>query len=117
MSTAPLAADAADPALYREDRVAALPDDQLLADRDRVLPAELTAGRDLGAAGTAESHGHAGVRSVPVSDAPDAPVHLARPARPTHPRTEDFLAAVRDVVSDSGGGGPLRGEVRPSGGR
>ncbi|MGH4029967.1 LysR family transcriptional regulator [Actinomycetota bacterium Odt1-20B] len=131
--------------LYTEDRVAALPDDHPLADRDRVTLAELTAGPELplalwpdtgtastdlwppeqrpartvevgnvdewlnliaiggafgvGAAGTAESHGHPGVRFVPVADAPAATVYLARPAHPTHPRTEDFLAAVRDVVS------------------
>ncbi|MFJ7629689.1 LysR family transcriptional regulator [Streptomyces sp. NPDC097595] len=53
----------------------------------------------LGAAGTAESHGHPGVRFVPVTDAPAATVYLARPVHPTHPRTEDFLTAVRDVVS------------------
>ncbi|MFF3641753.1 LysR family transcriptional regulator [Streptomyces sp. NPDC002564] len=53
----------------------------------------------LGAAGTAESHGHPGVCFVPVSDAPAATVYLARPAHPTHPRTEDFVAAVKDVVS------------------
>lgn len=53
----------------------------------------------LGAAGTAESHGHPGVRFVPVSDAPAATVYLAHPAHPTHPRTEEFLAAVREVVS------------------
>ncbi|WP_077801295.1 LysR family transcriptional regulator [Streptomyces sp. JHA26] len=53
----------------------------------------------LGAAGTAESHGHPGVRFVPVTDAPAATVYLARPAHPTHPRTEEFLAAVREVVS------------------
>ncbi|MFF8811632.1 LysR family transcriptional regulator [Streptomyces pactum] len=131
-------------ALYTEDRVAALPDDHPLADRDGVLMAELTAGGlplalwpdtgtaspdlwpperrpdrtvevgnvdewlnliagggafGLGAAGTAESHGHPGVRFVPVVDAPAATVHLARPAHPTHPRTEEFLAAVREVVS------------------
>ncbi|ANH92307.1 MULTISPECIES: LysR substrate-binding domain-containing protein [unclassified Streptomyces] len=132
-------------ALYREDRVAALPDDHPLAGRERVRLAELTADPGLplalwpdagtaspelwpperrpaatvevgnvdewlnliatgaafglGAAGTAESHGHPGVRFVPVSDAPAATVYLARPAHPTHPRTEEFLAAVRDVVS------------------
>ncbi|MER8085027.1 LysR family transcriptional regulator [Streptomyces sp. NPDC087532] len=132
-------------ALYREGRVAALPDDHPLADRDRVLLAELTIRPDLplalwpdtgtaspdlwppdrrptrtvevgnvdewlnliatggafglGAAGTAESHGHPGVRFVPVSDAPATTVYLARPAHPTHPRTEDFRAAVREVVS------------------
>ncbi|MBH5338115.1 LysR family transcriptional regulator [Streptomyces pactum] len=131
-------------ALYTEDRVAALPDDHPLADRDGVLMAELTADGlplalwpdtgtaspdlwpperrpdrtvevgnvdewlnliagggafGLGAAGTAESHGHPGVRFVPVVDAPAATVHLARPAHPTHPRTEEFLAAVREVVS------------------
>ncbi|MGP9023089.1 LysR family transcriptional regulator [Streptomyces sp. BR1] len=53
----------------------------------------------VGAAGTAESHGHPGVRFVPVEDAPVTTVYLARPAHPTHPRTEEFLAAVRDVVS------------------
>lgn len=53
----------------------------------------------VGAAGTAESHGHPGVRFVPVEDAPVTTVYLARPAHPTHPRTEEFLAAVREVVS------------------
>ncbi|MEU1365826.1 LysR family transcriptional regulator [Streptomyces sp. NPDC005803] len=53
----------------------------------------------LGAAGTAESHGHPGVRFVLLADAPAATVYLARPAHPTHPRTEDFVAAVREVVS------------------
>lgn len=132
-------------ALYTEDRVAALPDDHPLADRDRVRLADLTAGPDLplalwpdtgtasvdlwpparrpartvdvrnvdewlnliatggafgvGAAGTAESHGHPGVRFVPVADAPAATVYLARPVHPTHPHTDAFLAAVRDVVS------------------
>ncbi|MFI2414072.1 LysR family transcriptional regulator [Streptomyces sp. NPDC018947] len=132
-------------ALYTEDRIAALPDDHPLADRDEVRLAELTARPDLplalwpdtgtaspglwppeqrpertvevgnvdewlnliaaggafglGAAGTAESHGHPGVRFVPVTDAPAATVYLARPAHPTHPRTEEFLAAVREVVS------------------
>ncbi|WP_282792467.1 LysR substrate-binding domain-containing protein [Streptomyces sp. CC224B] len=135
-------------ALYTEDRVAALPDDHPLADRDRVRLAELTSGPPLplalwpgtgtasvdlwppaqrpdrtvdvhnvdewlhliamggafgvGAAGTAESHGHPGVRFVPVEDAPAATVHLARPAHPTHPRTEEFLAAVREVVGTHG---------------
>ncbi|MFF0449988.1 LysR family transcriptional regulator [Streptomyces sp. NPDC004609] len=132
-------------ALYTEDRVAALPDDHPLANRDGVLLAELTArpglplalwpdtgtaspdlwpperrpartievgnvdewlnliaaggAFGLGAAGTAESHGHPGVRFVPVSDAPVTTVYLAHPAHPTHPRTEDFLARVREVVS------------------
>ncbi|MFF9074232.1 LysR family transcriptional regulator [Streptomyces sp. NPDC014735] len=132
-------------ALYTEDRVAAVPDDHPLGDRDQVLLAELTARPDLplalwpdtgtaspdlwppqhrpartvevgnvdewlnliaaggafglGAAGTAESHGHPGIRFIPVSDAPAATVYLARPVHPTHPLTEDFLAAVRDVVS------------------
>ncbi|GGV37769.1 LysR family transcriptional regulator [Streptomyces spectabilis] len=53
----------------------------------------------VGAAGTAESHSHPGVRFVPIDDAPAATVYLARPAHPTHPRTEEFLAAVREVVS------------------
>ncbi|WP_267897185.1 hypothetical protein [Streptomyces albireticuli] len=39
------------------------------------------------------------MRFVPVDDAPAATVYLARPAHPTHPRTEEFLAAVREVVS------------------
>ncbi|MEU8587361.1 LysR family transcriptional regulator [Streptomyces sp. NPDC048664] len=52
----------------------------------------------LGAAGTAESHRHPGVRFVPVADAPAATVYLAHPAHPRHPRTEDFLAAVRETV-------------------
>jgi DNA-binding transcriptional LysR family regulator len=132
-------------ALYTEDRVAALPDDHPLADRERVTLDELTAepalplalwpktgtaspdlwepGRrpartvevgnvdewlnliatggafGLGAAGTAESHGLPGVRFVPVCDAPAATVYLARPVHPTHPRTEEFLAAVREAVS------------------
>nr|AIT38308.1 hypothetical protein [Streptomyces toxytricini] len=62
----------------------------------------------VGAAGTAESHGHPGVRFVPVADAPAATVYLARPAHPTHPRTDDFRAAVRDVVSGGGDGGDGR---------
>ncbi|MCQ8774416.1 LysR family transcriptional regulator [Streptomyces telluris] len=134
-------------ALYTEDRVAALPDDHPLADRDRVRLAELTAGPGptlplalwpgtgtasvglwppaqrpdrtvevrnvdewlnliatggafgVGAAGTAESHGHPGVRFVRVADAPATTVYLAHPAHPTHPRTQEFLAAVREVVS------------------
>ncbi|QDQ09329.1 LysR family transcriptional regulator [Streptomyces spectabilis] len=53
----------------------------------------------VGAAGTAESHSHPGVRFVPIDDAPAATVYLAHPAHPTHPRTEEFLAAVREVVS------------------
>jgi DNA-binding transcriptional LysR family regulator len=53
----------------------------------------------IGAAGTAESHGHPGVRFVPVDDAPAATVYIACPAHPTHPRTEEFLAAVRETVS------------------
>ncbi|MFB7532856.1 hypothetical protein ACFC0C_32510 [Streptomyces sp. NPDC056178] len=53
----------------------------------------------LGAAGTAESHGHPGVRFVHVSDASATTVHLARPSHPTPLRTEDFRAAVREVVS------------------
>ncbi|MFB7185257.1 hypothetical protein ACFCZT_08035 [Streptomyces sp. NPDC056230] len=53
----------------------------------------------LGAAGTAESHGHPGVRFVQVSAASATTVHLARPSHPTPPRTEDFRAAVREVVS------------------
>lgn len=53
----------------------------------------------LGAAATAESHGHPGVRFVRVADAPPTTVYLARPAHPTHPHTEEFLAAVREVVS------------------
>ncbi|MBD0743960.1 LysR family transcriptional regulator [Streptomyces sp. CBMA152] len=53
----------------------------------------------VGAAGTAESHGHPGVRFIPVEDALVTTVYLARPAHPTHPRTEEFLAAVREVVS------------------
>ncbi|MEU8549666.1 LysR family transcriptional regulator [Streptomyces roseoverticillatus] len=53
----------------------------------------------LAAAGTGESHGHPGVRFVPVEDAPAATVYLASPAHPTHPRTEEFLAAVREVIS------------------
>ncbi|WP_302185192.1 hypothetical protein [Streptomyces sp. AC627_RSS907] len=31
--------------------------------------------------------------------APAATVYLARPAHPTHPQTEDFLAMVREAVS------------------
>lgn len=132
-------------ALYTEGQVAAVSDDHPLADRDRVLLAELTVRQDLplalwpgvgtaspdlwppeqrpvgtvevgnvdewlnliatggafglGAAGTAESHGHPGVRFLPVSDAPGATVYLAHPAHPVHPRTGDFLAMVREVVS------------------
>ncbi|MFC7014540.1 hypothetical protein ACFQMH_23065 [Streptomyces viridiviolaceus] len=36
---------------------------------------------------------------VPVDDAPAATVYVARPAHPTHPRTEEFLAEVREAVS------------------
>ncbi|MFF4578557.1 LysR family transcriptional regulator [Streptomyces sp. NPDC001389] len=132
-------------ALYTEDRVAALPDDHPLADRDGVLLAELTCGPGLplalwpeagtaspdlwpphrrpartvevgnvdewlnliatggafgvATAGTAESHGHPGVRFVPVSDAPPATVYLSYPRHPTHPGTPEFLAAVREAVS------------------
>ncbi|MFI6638726.1 LysR substrate-binding domain-containing protein [Streptomyces sp. NPDC050504] len=136
-------------ALYTEDRVAALPDDHPLADRDEVRLAELTAtgpglpalplalwpdtgtasvglwpparrpvgtvevhnvdewlnliatggAFGVGAAATAESHNHPGVRFVRVADAPPTTVYLARPAHPTHPHTEEFLAAVREVVS------------------
>jgi DNA-binding transcriptional LysR family regulator len=53
----------------------------------------------VGSAGTAESHGHPGVRFVPVADAPATTVYVARPAHPTHPCTEDFLAEVREAVS------------------
>ncbi|MGK5731504.1 LysR family transcriptional regulator [Streptomyces sp. URMC 124] len=53
----------------------------------------------IAAAGTGESHGHPGLRFVPVEDAPPATVYLASPAHPTHPQTEEFLAAVRTVVS------------------
>ncbi|MFI0943771.1 LysR family transcriptional regulator [Streptomyces sp. NPDC021020] len=53
----------------------------------------------VGTAGTAESHGHPGVRFVPLADAPAATVYAARPAHPTHPRTEEFLAEVRSTVS------------------
>ncbi|WP_367129473.1 MULTISPECIES: LysR family transcriptional regulator [Streptomyces] len=54
----------------------------------------------IAAAGTGESHGHPGVRFVPVEDAPAATVYLAGPAHPTHPRTEEFMAAVREAVSE-----------------
>lgn len=53
----------------------------------------------VGTAGTAESHGHPGVRFVPLADAPAATVYAARPTHPTHPRTEEFLAEVRSTVS------------------
>ncbi|MFI0901249.1 LysR family transcriptional regulator [Streptomyces sp. NPDC020983] len=53
----------------------------------------------IGTAGTAESHGHPGVRFVPIEDAPAATVYAARPAHATHPRTEEFLAEVRRAVS------------------
>lgn len=53
----------------------------------------------VGSAGTAESYGHPGVRFVPLADAPAATVYAARPAHPTHPRTEEFLAEVRRTVS------------------
>lgn len=139
-------------ALYREDRVAALPDDHPLAQRETVLMTDLTApsaapglpdelplalwpdtgtaspelwppghrpGRTvevgnvdqwlnliatggafgLGAAGTAQSFSHPGVRFVPVRDAPATTVYLAHPAHPTHPLTEEFAAAVRETVS------------------
>ncbi|KIF04973.1 LysR family transcriptional regulator [Streptomyces sp. RSD-27] len=132
-------------ALYTEDRVAALPDDHPLADREGVLLAELASGPVLplavwpeagtgspdlwpphrrpartvevanvdewlnliatggafgvATAGTAESHGHPGVRFVPVSDAPPVTVYLSYPHHPTHPGTPEFLAAVREAVS------------------
>ncbi|MCX5205459.1 LysR family transcriptional regulator [Streptomyces sp. NBC_00237] len=60
----------------------------------------------VGAAGTAQSHGHPGVRFVPLDDAPAATVYLAYPVHPTHPHTEEFLAAVREVVSVSPSGTP-----------
>jgi DNA-binding transcriptional LysR family regulator len=53
----------------------------------------------VGAAGTAESYGHPGVRFLPVADAPAATVYIAHPVHPTHPRTEDFVAEVRRAVS------------------
>ncbi|MFF7726528.1 LysR family transcriptional regulator [Streptomyces sp. NPDC008001] len=53
----------------------------------------------LAAEGTGQSHGHPGVRFVPVEDAPATAVYLASPAHATHPRTEEFLAAVREAVS------------------
>lgn len=36
---------------------------------------------------------------VPVDAVPAATVYVARPAHPTHPRTEEFLAEVRKAVS------------------
>ncbi|MFD8143111.1 LysR family transcriptional regulator [Streptomyces sp. NPDC059708] len=53
----------------------------------------------LAAAGTAESHGHPGVRFLPVSDAPPATVYVSYPHHPTHPGTDAFLEAVREAVS------------------
>ncbi|MCC3777696.1 LysR substrate-binding domain-containing protein, partial [Streptomyces sp. UNOB3_S3] len=53
----------------------------------------------IAAAGTRESHRYPGVAYVPVSDAPAATVYVAHPAQPTHPRTADFLAVVRETVS------------------
>ncbi|MEV7543331.1 LysR substrate-binding domain-containing protein [Streptomyces sp. NPDC089915] len=53
----------------------------------------------LAAAGTAESHGHPGVRFLPVSDAPPATVYVSYPHHPTHPGTDAFLAAVREAAS------------------
>ncbi|MBH1934955.1 LysR family transcriptional regulator [Streptomyces sp. AV19] len=53
--------------------------------------------------GTVESHAHPGVRYVPVADAPAVTVYLAYPVHPTHPGTEDFLAAVRVLA----GGGDM----------
>lgn len=50
-------------------------------------------------AGTAESHGHPGVRFLPVSDAPPATVYVSYPHHPTHPGTPEFLTAVREAVS------------------
>ncbi|MCC3770448.1 LysR family transcriptional regulator [Streptomyces sp. UNOC14_S4] len=60
----------------------------------------VSAGQAIGlaAAGTRESHAHPGVRYVTVTDAPAATVWLARPARPTHPATDTFREAVREVV-------------------
>ncbi|MFD0376246.1 LysR family transcriptional regulator [Streptomyces sp. NPDC127112] len=53
----------------------------------------------VASAGTAESHGHPGVRFLPVSDAPPATVYVSYPHHPTHPGTAEFLTAVRDTVS------------------
>ncbi|MFF2195487.1 LysR family transcriptional regulator [Streptomyces sp. NPDC058157] len=50
-------------------------------------------------AGTAESHGHPGVRFLPVSDAPPATVYVSYPHHPTHPGTAAFLTAVRETVT------------------
>ncbi|MER6214251.1 LysR family transcriptional regulator [Streptomyces sp. NPDC001674] len=48
---------------------------------------------------TAESHGHPGVRFLPVADAPPATVYVSYPHHPTHPGTPEFLAAVREAVT------------------
>ncbi|MEU8436736.1 LysR family transcriptional regulator [Streptomyces sp. NPDC029216] len=53
----------------------------------------------LAAAGTAESHGHPGVRFLPVPDAPPTTVYVSYPLHPTHPGTPEFLAAVREAVT------------------
>ncbi|MET7649252.1 hypothetical protein ABZS83_37660 [Streptomyces sp. NPDC005426] len=45
------------------------------------------------------SHGRPSIRFVPVADTPAATVYLARPVHTTHPRTEDLMAAIRDVAS------------------
>ncbi|GAA0385239.1 LysR family transcriptional regulator [Streptomyces luteireticuli] len=57
----------------------------------------------IASAGAAESHAHPGVRYVPLADAPAVTVYLAYPAHPTHPGTEDFLAAVRALAADGEG--------------
>ncbi|MFI1968323.1 LysR family transcriptional regulator [Streptomyces cinnamoneus] len=53
----------------------------------------------IAAEGTVECRTHPGVRYVRVSDAPAATVYLLRPVHPTHPGTEEFVAAVRTLVS------------------